>query len=513
MKFLFADETKGVVLCRYVWRVTGMGCVLLISGCAVGPNYKAPPPPNVSGYTAGPLSPTVSAQIPGGDTQTFIPGKDIPGEWWTLFHSPELNQLIAEGLKDSPTLQAAQAALREARENVYAEEGSFFPTVTGDGTAERQKYSSAEFGSAGGFSTSSSAYNLYDASLSLSYTLDVFGGTRRQVESLIAERDYEAYELEASYLSLTANIVTSAITEASLRAQIKATQEIIASLTTQVDILRKQFNLGGVSRGDVLTEESNLRQEQATLPPLQLQLAQTRNELAAYVGRLPSEQIIEKFDLDKLRLPRELPVSLPSQLVAQRPDIQASAAELHQASANIGVAVANRLPQITLSGSLGSEALQATSLFTPGTGLWSIASEISQPIFDGGTLLHKQKSSEAAFDEAAAQYRGTVVTSFQDVANVLSALDSDAKALQADLEAEQSSAESLKISTGQYKVGAVTYVTVLSAQQTYQTAVIALVKARATRYSDTAALFQALGGGWWHRNDIHTQPSFIENPL
>jgi NodT family efflux transporter outer membrane factor (OMF) lipoprotein len=485
-----------------------MGFALLLSGCAVGPDYKTPSPPNVSGYTPGPLAPTVSAQVPGGNAQTFVSGRDIPGEWWTLFHSPELNQLITEGLKNSPTLEAAQQSLREAQENVYAEEGSFFPTVTGSGTSERLKNSASETGL-----TSNPTYNLYNASLSLSYTLDVFGGTRRQVESLLAQRDYEAFELEASYLSLTSNIVTSAISEASLRAQIKATQEIIASLTTQVGILHKQFNLGAVSRGDVLTEESNLRQEQATLPPLELQLTQTRNQLAAYVGRLPSEQIIEKFDLDKLRLPHELPVSLPSQLVAQRPDIQASASQLHEASANIGVAVANRLPQITLSGSLGSEALQATSLFTPGSGLWSIASEISQPIFEGGTLLHRQKSSEAAFDEAAAQYRGTVVTSFQDVANVLSALDDDAKALKADLEAERTSQESLKISSGQYKLGAVTYVTVLSAQQTYQTAVIALVKARAARYSDTAALFQALGGGWWHRNDIRNQPSFIENPL
>jgi NodT family efflux transporter outer membrane factor (OMF) lipoprotein len=333
------------------------------------------------------------------------------------------------------------------------------------------------------------------------------------VESLIAERDYEAYQLEASYLSLTSNIVTAAITEASLREQIKATEAIITNLTTQLTIVENQFKLGAVSRGDVLLQESNLKQEEATLPPLQQQLNQTRNQLAAYVGRLPSDQIIQKFDLDTLRLPRDLPVSLPSQLVAQRPDIQASAAQLHQASANIGVAVANRLPQITLSGSLGSEALQASQLFTPGSGLWSIAAGVTQPIFEGGTLLHKEKAAEDAYDQAAAQYRGTVVTAFQDVANVLSALDEDAKTLKADLATEQSAAESLKISTGQYKVGGITYVTVLSAQQTYQTAVIALAQARAARYSDTAALYQALGGGWWHRNDIQNEPSFIENPL
>jgi NodT family efflux transporter outer membrane factor (OMF) lipoprotein len=488
--------------------VLGTGWLLLISGCAVGPNYHAPAAPNVSGYTPGPLSPTVSSNVGGGTSQSFAAGKDIPGEWWTLFHSPGLNQLILEALKNNPTLEAAQASLREARENVYAQEGSFFPSVSGDGTAERMKESPVTTGL-----PSNSAFNLYNASLSLSYTLDVFGGTRRQVESLIAERDYEAYELEASYLSLTSNIVTSAITEASVREQIKATQDIIADEAGQLDIVKKRFDLGGASRSDVLSQESNLRQEEATLPPLQLELAQTRNQLAAYAGRFPSEQIIEKFNLEDLRLPQELPVSLPSQLVAQRPDIQAAAAELHQASANIGVAVANRLPQITLTGSLGSEALQASQLFTPGMGLWSIASGISQPIFEGGTLLHKEKASEQAYDLAAAQYRSTVISAFQDVANVLNALDYDAKTLKDDLASEQSAAESLKISSGQYKLGAIPYADVLLAQQTHQTAVIALVKARATRFSDTAALYQALGGGWWHRNDIQRQPSLIENPL
>ena len=225
--------------------------------------------------------------------------------------------------------------------------------MSGDGTAERMKNSAASTGL-----PSNPAFNLYNASLSLSYTLDVFGGTRRQVESLIAERDYEAYQLEASYLSLTANIVTAAITEASVREQIKATQEIIADEATQLDIVKKRFNLGGASRADVLLQESNLRQEESTLPPLQLQLSQTRNQLAAYAGRFPSEQIIEKFNLEDLRLPRELPVSLPSQLVAQRPDIQAAAAQLHQASANIGVAVANRLPQVSLTASTSLHSQQ-----------------------------------------------------------------------------------------------------------------------------------------------------------
>ena len=487
-----------------------------LSGCAVGPDYHQPSAPKVSGYTPDPLP--VATGNANGVAQQFISGQDISGDWLSLFRSTELNSLIDAALRNNPTLAAAQATLLQAEENLRAEQGAFLPSVSGSFQAERQKISSAETATSGGSVTDTGSVNvppfsLYNASVSVSYTLDVFGGTRREVESLIAERDYEAYELEASYLSLTANIVTAAITEASVREQIKATQEIVADEATQLDIVKKRFDLGGASREDVLLQESNLREEEATLPPLQLQLSQTRNQLAAYAGRFPSEQIIEKFNLGDLHLPRELPVSLPSQLVAQRPDIQAAAAQLHQASANIGVAVANRLPQITLSGSLGSEALQASQLFTPGLGLWSIASEISQPIFDGGTLLHKQKASEQAFDEAAAQYRSTVISAFQDVANTLNALDYDAKTLKADLATEQSAAESLKISTGQYKLGATTYVDVLLAQQTHQTAVIALVKARATRFSDTAALYQALGGGWWHRNDIQRQPSIIENPL
>ncbi len=504
----FKSQKDGVAHGQAFRISMGLACMLLLSSCSVGPDYKPVAAPNVSGYTPEPLSPTVSTEGKGGASQNFVSNKDIPGEWWTLFHSPQLNQLIAEGLKNSPTLEAAQATLHEAQENVFAGEGSFFPSVTGNSSATRQKNSAATTGI-----LSNPTYNLFNASLGLSYVLDVFGANRRQVESLMAQRDYQKYELEASYLSLTSNIVTSAITEASLREQIKATQDIIASLTSQLDITRKQFNLGGVARTDVLSQEANLKQEEATLPPLQLQLPQTRNQLAAYVGRLPSEEISQKFKLDQLHLPRELPVSLPSQLVAQRPDIQASAALLHQASANIGVAVANRLPQITITGNLGSQAMFATSLFTPVLGYLNAAAAVSQPIFEGGTLLHKEKAAEAAFDQARAQYRGTVITSFQDVSNVLAALDEDAKTLKADLEAEKSAAESLKIATEQYKVGGITYITVLNAQQTYQNAVISLVRARATRYADTAALYQALGGGWWHRNDVIPGPSFIENPL
>jgi NodT family efflux transporter outer membrane factor (OMF) lipoprotein len=468
----------------------------LVSGCVVGPDFGRPAAPAVDGYTPEPLSaPTTGAAVTGGAAQRFIPGEDIPGQWWTLFRSEALNSLIEQALKANPDLQAAQAALRQAKENVYAEQGAFFPSVSAGASAERQKTSVAS-------STGSSIYNISSASVSVSYTLDVFGGTQRQVESLAAQAEYERFQLEASYLSLTANVVTAAVTEASLRGQIVATQDIIDAEAEQLEVVRRQFGLGGASRADVLSQEAALAQTQATLPPLQKQLAQQRNQLTTFIGRLPSEDSGAAFELSSLLLPQDLPLSVPSVLVEQRPDIRASEALLHEASAEIGVATANQLPQFTLSGEFGSSALKLGSLFSTGTTLWSLTSGVTQSIFDGGTLLHRKRAAVAAYDQAEAQYRSTVLSAFQDVANALRALQFDAETLAAQVAAERSARASLDISRQQYQAGAITYLTLLNAEQTYQTAHISLVKAQAARYSDTAALFQALGGGWWNRADV-----------
>jgi len=468
----------------------------LFAGCAVGPDYKQPAAPLGSGYAPDALaaSTTVSAPTPGGNAQTFVSGLDIPGQWWTLYHSKALNQLIAQALTHSPTLESAQAALREADENVAAAGGSFFPSASVGFNPAREKISGATEGL-----SYNPIYTLYGASVNVSYTVDAFGGTRRQVEQTRALAESQQFVLEASYLSLTSNIVTAAINEASLRAQIAATEDIVKAEQAQLDIIKRQVHAGAASRADVLQQQAALSSTQATLPALRSQLVQQRNQLATYVGVLPADYDGAAFNLDDLVLPDQLPVSLPSQLVAQRPDIRQYAALLHQATANIGVATANMLPQVTLTSSYGRESLSLDKLFSPASLVWSLAGSITQPIFQGGALKHKRSAAEAAAQEAAANYRGTVLAAFQNVSNVLYALQADADALQSSLTAEQSAAESLSITQTRYRSGADTYVQVLLAEQTYQNSAISLVKARAQRYADTAALFQALGGGWWHQ--------------
>ena len=489
-----------------VKKLVFLAAVLPLSACAVGPNYKQPPAPQTSGFVpAGSLpAATASAPVAGGAPQRFVDGLDIPGQWWSLFQSAELNALIERGLANSPTLEAAQAALRQANENVAAQRSSFFPSVSGSYQAEREKASGAQFGLPG---AGSFLYTLNSASVNVSYTLDAFGGVRRQVEALQAQADYERFALEASYLSLTANIVTAAVTEASLRAQLAATEDIARSQQAQLEITQRRVSAGGASRADVLQQQSTLQSTLANLPLLRSQLAQERNLLATYVGALPADYGAAEFTLDSLTLPADLPVSLPSKLVEQRPDIREYSALLHQTTAQIGVATANMLPQLTLSGSFGGVSTQFSNLFSPASGVWSAIAGVSQPIFKGGQLVHQRRAAIAAAQEAAANYKSTVVTAFQNVSNSLYALQADADALAAETAAESSAKESLKLVQAQFKSGGASYLQVLTAEQSYQTSAIALVKARAQRYADTAALFQSLGGGWWNRTDVAANSS------
>jgi NodT family efflux transporter outer membrane factor (OMF) lipoprotein len=334
--------------------------------------------------------------------------------------------------------------------------------------------------------------------LNVSYPLDVFGGIRRQVEAAEANEDYEHYELAAAYITLTSNVVTAAVQEASLRAQIAATQQIIDIEADELKVLREQLSLGGVAGGAVLAQEATLAQARTSLPPLQKQLDQTRNQLAALAGRLPSEDIGATFELSQLTLPRELPLSLPSKLVEQRPDIRAADAQLHQASAEVGVALANEFPQVSITGSFGNVGSPAGALLNPGVGIWSIGGSVAQTIFDGATLLHKERAAVAAFDQAAAQYKSTVIGAFQDVANAIRALQADADSLAAAAAAEDAANKSLALSREQYQVGAIPYTALLTAEQLAQQAAVTRAQAQAARYADTAALFQALGGGWWN---------------
>jgi len=479
----------------------------LLAACAVGPDFQPPRAPPAGGYTPDtPPAPTAAADVAGGAMQKFVMGRDISGEWWKVFHSKEIDALVAEALRANPSLQAAQAALWQAKENLYAAGGKLVPSVDANGSFTRQALSPAEFGLPG----NTQIFNLYQATVNVSYAPDVFGGQRRQIEASAALTEYQRFELEATYLTLTANVVTAAVQEASLRGQIEATREIIKAESDQLEVVRHQFDVGAANRADVLTQESEVATTQATLPPLQKQLEQQEHVLLALIGRFPNERRHDRLTLASFHLPTDLPVSLPTQLVEQRPDVRAVQAQLHQASAQVGVAVANRLPQFTLTADYGSAALTAAALFTPAAAIWSIGAAGTQPIFHGFTLLHQQRAAEAAYAVAEAQYRNTVLIAFQNVADVLRALQLDAATLKAQQRAVRAASDTFDLTRGQYRLGAVTYVILLNAERSYQQARLALVQAQAARFADTAALFQALGGGWWNRIDVLPDPFSTE---
>ncbi len=470
----------------------------VLSGCAVGPDFRAPDAPGTKAYTAMALpSETAAAPGVGGAAQRFILGKDIPREWWTVFHSEELDQLIRMALADSPTIAAAKARLRQAQENRRAQFGAFFPGADANASASRRKISGATFGQAG---SDISAFNLFNASVNVAYAPDLFGGTRRKLEALQSQIDYQQFQLEGIYLTLTSNIVTTAVKEASLRAQIEATLEILAAQKQQLNVVEHQLELGGVSHSDVFAQRTQLAQTQATLPQLEKELAQTRHQLAVLAGRMPSETALPEFDLEDIQLPQELPLSLPSSLVRQRPDIRASEELLHAASAQVGVATANLYPQITLTANYGFEASAIGDLFKSSSTIWSLGAGLLQPIFRGGELTARRRAAIALYDQAEAEYRETVLQAFLSVADVLRALDGDARALKALADAEASASDTLDLTEEQFRLGAVSYLSLLNAERQYQQARISLVQAQAARFADTAALFQALGGGWWNHS-------------
>jgi NodT family efflux transporter outer membrane factor (OMF) lipoprotein len=474
----------------------------LIEGCAVGPDFKRPAAPQANSYGDTALTTTGVRDLPGGVTQHLVPGLDIPGQWWTVFHCQPLDDLIERALKANPDVQSAQAALRVAREQVLAQRGAYLPSVDAALAASRQKTSEqlAPTPSSGAL-----YFSLYTAQLSISYVPDVFGLNRRTVESLTARAEETRFALAATHLTLTSNLALAAVQEASLRAQIDATRELIAINTDTLRVLRAQYAAGYAGRLDVAAQESQLAQVETSLPPLLKQLAQQRHVLTALSGSLPDKEIPESFEFSQMQLPQELPLSLPSQLVEQRPDVRQAEANLHAASAQIGVAVANRLPNITLAGNVGSSAVAPGQIFGAGTEFWDLGAALTQPIFHGGTLLHQERAARAAYEQAAQGYRSTVLTAFQNVADTLSALTQDAEALKAAFAAERSAAVTLELTRKQQEGGYVSYLALLSAEQAYQQSLLVLVQARASRYADTAALFQALGGGWWNRPDLANQ--------
>ena len=474
---------------------------LFLAGCAVGPDFKKPAAPEVPDFTAAPLSATASTEdVAGGDAQRFLKGSDVSGEWWTLFQSKALDELIQLSLKNNADLKAADATLRQARENASAQRGAFFPALSAGFSASHQQQPSTL---APVPNSNTFQFDLFTPQLNISYVPDVFGLTRRTVESAEAQADAARYQMLAAYTTLVNNVVASAVQEASTEAQIDATRRLIESEGKSVQILEYQQGKGYASGVDLAAQKSQLAAAEATLPPLVKQKAQFHDQLAVLTGRYPGQAPAENLKLSDFKLPTELPVSLPSALVSQRPDVLQAESNLHTASAQIGIAVANRLPNIQLTAGAGSTALAASQLFTPGTEFWNIGGALAAPIFDGGALLHQERAARAAYDASAQQYRGTVLTAFQNVADTLTALQEDAKALKAAAAASAAAKVTLDLTVNRLRDGYTGYLGLLIAEQSYQQAEIGLVQAQAARYLDTAALFQSLGGGWWHRRELN----------
>ena len=490
---------------RCEWKRGLLPCVLVsscvITGCAVGPDFQSPEAPTVTRYTETPM-PEQTVAVPavthGGAAQGFVSGSVeelLRGKpWWTLFQNSALDQLIEQALSNNPTLEEAEARLRQAREEYLARSGATrYPSLDLNASVARQQPNFETMGITA--MPSPPPFTLYNASVGISYTFDWLGANARALEGLRAATEIKSWQWEAARLTLAANIVTAVVSEASLREQMSVLDAMIDAQQKQLSILEARRALGGVSSADVQMRKSALAEIQARLPPLRQQLHSTRHQLALFSGQTPSEAALPQFYLADLQLPETLPLTVPSELVRQRPDIRAAEAMLHQASANVGVATANLYPRLTLSGNFGSASLTGEKLFADGFNLWSLGAGIAQPLFRGGELRANKRAAEAAFDAAAAGYRQTVLLGFQNVANALRALEADALALEARSAVVDETLATYRLMEARYQLGGVDQWTVIDAERRYQEALLARIQSTANRYADTVALFQAMGTG------------------
>jgi NodT family efflux transporter outer membrane factor (OMF) lipoprotein len=463
--------------------LAGVAALLVAVGCKVGPTFTPQEPPKLAEYSATPLPDATD-----GDAQRFLKGQAVPVAWWTTFGSPELTRRVELALTHSPTLASAQAAVRRAREDVAAAGGALYPALDAQVGVTRSLPGPAQ----GIYSP----YTIYAATLNVSYTLDLFGGTRRRIEGLQAQVDLRQWLLTGTYLSLTSNVAIATVQEASLAEQLQIARDVAALLEEQTALTSRQVEIGVKSQGDLLALQAQLAAARAAVPPLAQQLEMVRNQLAVYLGGFPSEIGLGPVVLAGFTLPRDLPVSLPSQVVQRRPDIQAAQAQLHAATAQVGVATAALLPQITLGAFAGPQALTYQDMFKGSNETWGLSFGLLQPLFHGGSLRAQKRGAEAGVDQALADYRQTVLVAFGNVSDALNALRFDAQTMQAQVASEQAAARSLELAKAQYRIGVASYLQMLDATRSWQLARMGLIRARAASLSDTTALYAALGGGF-----------------
>jgi NodT family efflux transporter outer membrane factor (OMF) lipoprotein len=472
------------------WRRFSLATVLLLASCAVGPNFHQPKPPDTSGYLH-PSSDTAPVQAQAQDLQNVAPGAELAGQWWQLFHSPQLDEVVRTSIAASPTLAAANATLAEAREEVTVARGAFLPSVSAVASVQRSGTGAARAPGAG-------TANLYSIGLATSYSPDIFGGTRRAVEQQLALADFQRNQLAAAYLTLTGSVVNEVLIIASTRLQITTTEDLIASDRKNLALTQRAFDVGIVPRSDVLTADSQLAADLTQLPSLHKQLDQAYDELAVLAARAPTDWKVQPFDIDQFTVPRDIPLSLPARLVRQRPDVLAAEAQLHAASAAIGVAVAQEFPDISLSGSITREALTAADLFHQFNTLWGVGGSLTQPIFKGGALRAQVRAARDAFKAEAATYQAVVLEALGQVADDLWALQYDAQILTVDRHSMEVASEALKLQQTSYSVGTTTVLNLIAAERTYAQARLSYVSARVQQFTDSANLLTALGGGWWN---------------
>jgi NodT family efflux transporter outer membrane factor (OMF) lipoprotein len=465
----------------------------LLEGCAVGPDYHQPRPPQSSGYLHASATPAPGqAQAQARDLQQLQLGAELTGQWWQLFHSPQLDGVVRTALATSPTLAAANATLAQAREQVNVARAALLPTASASAAAQRAGSSRGISGATGGTSS------LYSIGAAASYSPDVFGGTRRAVEQQRALADYQRDQLAAAYLTLTGDLVNEVLTIASTRLQLSTSNDLIAIDRKNLVLTQREFAVGIATRADVLTADAQLASDLTQQPALQKQLDQAYDQLAVLAGQTPAHWKIQAFDIQQFTLPRNVPLSLPSRLVQQRPDILAAQAQLHAASAAIGLAVSQELPDISLSASLTRQALQAADLFHQFDALWGLGGSLTQPLFKGGALRAQVRGARDAFRAQAALYRGTVLEALGQVADDLWALQYDAQLLTVDRQSQDVAFEALQLQQQSYLVGTTNVLNLISAQRAYAQARLSYVSAQVQQFEDTAGLLLAMGGGWWN---------------
>jgi len=474
-------------------RLLVSGAMAALSACAVGPDFHRPLPPSTDQYTpAEQPEQTVSVEGHGGTAQHFVSGMDAPSRWWELFRCAALNELVDGALTNSPTVLQAQARLRAAQADLTAQgRAVLYPAVDAQLGVTREKVDPAAFGIAN--VPSAPAFTLYNTQVNVSYTLDLFGAKRRSIEGAAAGTEYQEYETQATRLTLAANIVSAAIRQADLQAQIDSTQAILNTETLQLGISEERYRVGGIALEDLENSRAQVAQLRASLPPLIAERQQVDHQLAVYTGKPPAQAAVPRFRLEDLQLPVEVPLALPSELVQKRPDVRASEALWHEAAANVGVATANLFPHLSISGSAGSERTRASEI-VDGFNVWSIGATLMQPIFHAGELRAKKRSATASYEAAAYTYEQTVLESLQQVADTLRVLEADAATLQERSRQADSAAATSAIAQQRYGFGGISRMSLLDAQRQKLQADLDRQRAEAQRYMDTAALLHALNG-------------------